>query len=384
MIELTPAERLAIAAKVSYAMAQCQPGEDARSVLSKMYCEFVPDAFPWQGQMMAEELILWMIRCQECFETSLADPDNYAIGLLDSKLRDLPLQRQCQILFETLQGLKAFDSAAAGAYMSTSQTQKLLEGLAGQIKHYDGADEPEPVLRRRRDALLVQLSSSLRDSNLPEHVIGQMLQLSEQPEDLAKGVVQLKSAENMKKAVTAMTVYTMAANGELSGVHETIPMAGAVIFTYQQSQMRRISLEMDRNYITAGAAEEMMGMVWGPCRTMVVLSIVLIGAQAALTAGTTAGVVAGLVSALVGVGLVYGPVEHAMRQLIRAGGQYVANARLYLDDCEPDEGKTPETVELTPGWQDYLDPVPEEAPATEAQAPEEDGDEEYEDEAYDD
>ena len=186
MTNLSDTERKNLIRRAAAAISQIQDGEDAISVLSGIYCENLPDKSPRQGELMARELLDWIGRFQAAFDKALEGPEDLLCQTISDLFAQLSPEEQCQLLGKL--GIPAEEGAESALLREASV--RLLES----------------------DAVLTLQPGSIDRESI-------------QARNTAKEIV----GEEMLLAVTSMVVYTMAKNGELSGVPEKISLAQVAI-----------------------------------------------------------------------------------------------------------------------------------------------------------
>jgi len=267
-MKMTDSEQKAMIRRTASAIGCLQEGEDAISVLSKIYCQNLSDKSPRQGELMARELLAWMEIFQEAIDGAQKDPETYLYQSLKKQLAQFPLEQQCRILRRQIRGCTDLEQ------IKTPEDLLLT------------AMQPESAEDREAPAV----SEAVRDSLLKEaacRIAGGAgsAALEILPEDSVAATTRSQSisrtyvGEEMLQAMTAMVVYTMAKNGELSGFPEDTSLAQVVVGVCAEDQYREILCGIQRNYLSAAEAEKRL-------RILRVVLFSLMFAAAAATAGS--------------------------------------------------------------------------------------------------
>ena len=284
MMKITEQERKLIIRRSAGAISQIQEGEDAISVLSGIYCQNLTEKSPRQGELMARELFSWIGQFQKALDDAATEPEEYLRAELVRTLSDLPADEQCAFL------------------------RRELETLGGSVE-----DGPPETLR---DRLATEVSRRVTQWELPEQAI---------PLPGAEELRERKAAkeilgEEMLAAVTAMVIYTMAKNGELSGVPEKLTLAQTAVGVCTEDALTEIRLAARKGYLQQQEAQKKLRALRAACYRMVLAAGVAIAGTAAvmLAKGMAALSVAALCGyLLLWLGVVLGIWYHSNAQMIR-------------------------------------------------------------------
>ncbi len=88
-MNITEKEQRMLIRRVSEAIICIQDGENAVDVLSSIYCKNLPDKTTFQGELMANNLIQWMNAFFDGYDEALDQPEEYLDKCLDAALVDL-------------------------------------------------------------------------------------------------------------------------------------------------------------------------------------------------------------------------------------------------------------------------------------------------------
>lgn len=253
-MKITEQERALIIRRSAYAWSHFQENESGEEILCKIYCKNIVDKSPKQGAMMAKELLLWLARFQDCYDAALEDPDACTEYVLTKEIEALSIEQQCQTLHQVIQTMES-------------------ESTQGQLQPYCGSPSPQA-----RDALLretVEKITSGSDAAVPERI----LLAADDSELQNRKLVKTLCGEDMVLAVNAMIIYTMAKNGELSGIPKDVSLAQVVIGVCTEDLFRGISRDEQGGYLTKEAAGKRKHALAVAFKTM------MLAASAALAGG---------------------------------------------------------------------------------------------------
>lgn len=274
-MKLTQQEQADIVRRSALAWSHFREGEDAEGILSRLYCENLPDKSPAQGRMMAEELLRWMARFQDCYDAALESPEEYTRYLLNQELEVLSLDQQCLALEQILQ---AVDPGRSGS----------------------PEEAPSNV---RREALLAEAAATLADGGAYD-VLEQVFP-AEAGDAGNRRRVKAIGGETMVMAVNAMIVYTMVKRGELSGIPETGSLAQVVAGVCTEEQFRTVCREEQAGLLPQEAVQTRKRALAATWRTMAVLTgAAAAGGFAVLAAGPLLGTLLLSAPALAVLGMV--------------------------------------------------------------------------------
>lgn len=312
MTNLTDAERKYLIRRAAAAISQLQDGEDAIGVLSGIYCENLPDKSPRQGELMARELLDWIGRFQASFDEALEGPEDLLCRTISELFAQLPLEEQCELLG---QGLGILVERAAVS---------------------------EPL----RDSLLREASARLMESDAI---------LTLQPGSTDRESIQARKAakeivgEEMLLAVTSMVVYTMAKNGELSGVPEKISMAQVVIGVCTEDKLAELSCLKEMNI------ENQLWVLKAACISTMLATVTVVGVGGWLMGLDLAVVAAFCGYVLLWLGVVLSIYYKTTADMIREEAADIPYIPLNVYPVEAVAEKKKETAEKHLPWPERQD-----------------------------
>ena len=282
MTKLSDTERSYIIRRSSEAISQLQDGEDAISVLSGIYCGILPDKSPRQGELMAREVLEWISKFQNACDGAMEDPEKYLCTAVANLLAQMPLEAQCEFLERQL-----------GVQVSGSPTAPLRDGLLQDMvrKVLTNTDFPEAY------------------ADAGEH---SNCETVPQRSELKEAI-----GEEMLLAVTAMVIYAMAKNGELSGVPENISLAQVTIGVCTEDKLAELQWAAEMGYLEKTLIDNQLWILKAACISTMLAAQILVGVGGWLV-GLSPAVIAALCgSTLLCLGVVLGIYYRVTAEMIR-------------------------------------------------------------------
>ena len=260
MMQITQTEHNQLVRRVADALSNFQPGEDAIAVLSRIYQENLPDKSPRQGKLMAEELIQWMSRFRGGYDAALSNPGGFSRYALTESLRELSLEDQCRVLHRILRQEK---------------------GMEPDIF-------PGPATQQQRDELLEEILQLLTvHTELPSPLEGDYER---------QQWTKLHCGEEMTLATTAMILYTMAKNGELSGLPRDLTLGQAALCVCTNDTQCQLLWAEANGYMTQSRVQTLMQVLSLTFKTLWLCAVIPIVLSAFVVEGTLAFTAGGLVT----------------------------------------------------------------------------------------
>ncbi len=214
-MQITQAEQKAIFRASANALSYFEEGEDPREVLSQIYCHNMEDKSPHQGAMMAKELMTWMARFQRGFDAAIDDPEGYAYNELKSALAGMPEERREELLQEWLM---------AADCLNSQKCEEDSENAFAAQKENSACNGKEPGLCPETLLKTLVLRIKFAPRALQSILKGEAAWTPRE-----RVIVEMKCGRNMDLAVTAMVIYTMAKNGQLSGLPQDITLGEVAV-----------------------------------------------------------------------------------------------------------------------------------------------------------
>lgn len=312
MTNLTDTERKYLIRRAAAAISQLQDGEDAIGVLSGIYCENLPDKSPRQGELMARELLDWIGRFQASFDEALEGPEDFLCRTISELFAQLPLEEQCELLGQGL-GIPVEKAAVS-----------------------------EPL----RDSLLREATVRLMESDAI---------LTLQPGSIDRESIQARNAakdivgEEMLLAVTSMVVYTMAKNGELSGVPEKISLAQVAIGVCTEDKLAELSCLKEMNI------ENQLWVLKAACISTMLATVTVVGVGGWLMGLDLAVVAAFCGYVLLWLGVVLSIYYKTTADMIREEAADIPYIPLNVYPVETDAAEKTKTAEKHLPWPERQD-----------------------------
>lgn len=242
MMKLADTERKYIIRRSAAAISQLQEGEEAVSVLSGIYCGTLPDKSPRQGELMAQEVLEWIGRFQEACDGAMEAPEDYLCKAVAAPLAQLPLEEQCEFLGRQLE-------VRIPQPPTEAERDSLLREAARQMLAGEGFPKVQPGT-----------GESSGWENVPRR-------------NEAKGIV----GEEMFLAVTAMVVYTMAINGELSGVPDKISLAQVTVGVCAEDKLAELQWAAEMGYLEKTLIENRLKILKTACISTMLAALAVVG-----------------------------------------------------------------------------------------------------------
>lgn len=312
MTSLTDTEQKYLIRRAAAAISQIQDGEDAIGVLSGIYCENLPDKSPRQGELMARELLYWIGRFQTAFDEALDGPENYLSRTVSELFAQLPLEEQCQLLGQGL-GIPVEQ-----AEVSEALRNSLLQEASARLM------ESDAILTLRPEAFDRE---SIRARNAAKEIVG----------------------EEMLLAVTAMVVYTMAKNGELSGVPERISLAQVAIGVCTEDKLAELSCLKEMNL------DNQLWVLKAACICTMLAAVTVVGAGGWLMGIDLAVVAAFCGYTLLWLGVVLSIYYKAAADMIRDEAEDIPYIPLNIYPVEFTTEERKETTQKHLPWPEHYE-----------------------------
>ncbi len=265
MTKLSDTERNNIIRRSAAAISQLQGGEDAVGVLSGIYCGFLPDKSPRQGQLMAREVLEWIDRFHASCDGAMEGPEDYLCRAVAAPLAQLPLEEQCEFLARQLD-----------MPLSQMPTEALRDSLLRESARKMLTSMDFPDVQSGTEELSGW--ETVPQRNEMKEIVG----------------------EEMFLAVTAMIIYAMAKNGELSGVPEKISLAQVTIGVCAEDKLAELQWAAKMGYLEKTLIENRLWILKAACISTMLAAQIVVG-----VGGWLAGMPLAAVAALCGYTLLW-------------------------------------------------------------------------------
>lgn len=219
IMDVLQKERDLLIRRVYQAICDLKEGEDAAGVLSRIYRQNLEDKTPAQGELMAQEVLEKMGQFEDIYDDALEDPENCILRAVSQYLTGI----------------------------SESEREQIVRRVSRWIE--DGSLFKEQELQPIPD-------EEMQDRLIAEGNVG----------------------EEMLKAVTAMVIYTMAKNGDLTAPKE-LTLSQTVTVVCTEYQLRQLQYSEKAGFLMDKDKNK---------RALYVAYFVMALAAAAIIAGVTA------------------------------------------------------------------------------------------------
>ena len=329
MFHISDQNRIEIAKRVAYTLSQCEAGTDARTVLCRAYCEFMPDKTDWQGYLMADQVISYMGVFQEHYAAAQESPEDYVESQLSGLVADLPLNAQCAVLYTLADCLEQIDSKTVRACMSAPDQEEFLAEFSRQVRiaPYTGT-----VSKQARDQLL-RRAARLAERSMSEYALSRMTEAVARGRDPAYAVLRQRMDENLVTAVAAMTIYTMVQNGEMECAPEYAPLDQVVFFACQSAEMEKIRTAYWKKLISREVWDRRLKAAWSVVLVLLVAAVIVGGSAAVVWARNSVGAACGILAMSVLTGMLLGPVNATVLEVLETLANRISNVHLRLPEA---------------------------------------------------
>lgn len=328
MTKLSDTEQRNIIRRSAAAISQLQDGEDAIRVLSGIYCGSLPDKSPRQGELMAREVLTWISEFQDSYDRAAEDPENCLCRAVAAPLARLPLEEQCEFLEHQL-------GVPASLVPSQALRDSLLRDMAQQL--LTSTDFPEV----HSGAGEFSGWETVPQRNEMKEIVG----------------------EEMFLAVTAMVVYAMAKNGELSDVSEKISLAQVTIGVCAEDKLAELQWAAQMGYLEKTLIENRLWTVKAACISTMLAAQIVVGVGGWLAGMPLAAVAALCGYTLLWLGVVLGIYYRVTAEMIREEVSLIPYRAVQTYSAETTQETKKQTAQKHLPW-----PEPERQKAEEKKA----------------
>lgn len=270
MFSLNQQEREALERRMRFAAKTYRAGEYPVSFLSGLYCEFMPNAAPQQGQLMAEHVLK---RIRELDETQArllsCSPDSAQTELkqqLLQLLEEQPLQEQCRKLHALRQSLTCLETAVP-------QENADLEAFFQKTARSSDCFYTGKITHPARDKLLQDVVHQILSTDSADAAFEQMRNSPE----LAVGA----ELEQVMDSTTYRALYTIVLYTLLqSDVCSSLPQNRAVSIDHvllkvcRTAGLRKIARDLDACRFRLEEANNACRALWAAVKATLVIGII--------------------------------------------------------------------------------------------------------------
>lgn len=313
MMQLTQEERMRLTHRVVYMLTRSKEDHSWSDVLSMTYCEFIPDAEKEHGDLIAEHILDTMSQYETMKDVCVQEPKAFARCYADAILEGKSLERQCRSLYSMIAGLQSFSETALNFQEELSPQLKAFEKLL-ENDRYTG-----PFTEEARDEMKAQLERLISDEGMTDFDLEQSIELFKKSCDHADQILRYRFGEHIIRSVTAMVMYTMVKNGELSMVPKTATAEQITLAVCTEDSMRQLFDAMEDGYVDSMAYQKRRMAYWRVYQVLIVGGFLLLAGgavPAALAAEKTVEAIVAGVACLYGIYIVLGPMNQTMKEVI--------------------------------------------------------------------
>ena len=313
MMQLTQEERMILTHRVVYMLTRSKKEHSWKDVLSMTYCEFLPDAEKEHGDLIAGHILDTMNRYETMKDVCVQEPKAFARYYVERILEGKSLEQQCRNLYCMIAGLESFDETALNFQEGLSQQIKMFEKLLKKVS-YTG-----PFTEEVRDEMKEQLERLISEENMSDFVLDDSVEMLNKSYDKADQILRYRFGEHMIRSVTAMVMYTMVKNGELSMVPQTVTAEQITLSVCTEDSMRQLVGDMEAGYVESMAYSKRRMAYWRVYQVMVVGGFLLLSGAAVpavLAAEKTAEAIIAGAACLYGIYIVLGPMNKCIKEVI--------------------------------------------------------------------
>lgn len=277
MLSLTEKERAVMAQNVAYILSLSDVNANAKEIMSRAYQEFMQDKTDLQGDLMAQQLLDKMGDYITAEELAVADAGLLAAYQIDRILEAKTLQQQCQILHSFIQGLHYFDTDFVRNLSCEGIPRETVAAAEGDE---DLAPYTGPVTEEARDRLRTQAIQAVAHASLSDDTLKTLEQLMDRDHISAHLVLTGRTDDYLFQATSAMVIYCMAKNGQLTRVPREITMDQVVLTVCAEESMRQLRGNLAKGYITVEQYKHRMTASWNAKKVLLVAGFAVLGTAA--------------------------------------------------------------------------------------------------------
>ena len=350
MMQLTQEERMILTHRVVYMLTRSKKDYSWNDVLSMTYCEFIPDAEKEHGNLITEHILHTMNQYETMKDVYVQEPKAFSRYYTDAITEGKSLEQQCRNLHCMITGLEAFDEViSSGQIDPEKEVSKQIKQCQKQLKKeklsYNG-----PFTKEARDALKQQAEHLISDSGMSFLNLDKSIAILNESYDKADQILRYRLGEQMFRSVTAMVMYTMVKNGELSMVPENATAEQITLAVCAEDSIRQLVSDMEDGYVDSETYKKRKMAYWRAYQVLIVGGFLLIGGagvSAALAAEKTVEAVVAGAACLYGIYIALGPMNESTKKLIEVDAaclefksdlRYETTAEEILGDYTKPEG----------------------------------------------
>lgn len=272
MTVLTNEEQKQVIKRIAYMTSRVNEETTWQDILSMTYCEFMPDKTQAQGDLISRQIIDGMSHFKTMQDIVCESPDTFIMYYLTEAIADKNLEQQCHALHSIRLGMSMVSTGMEAELMRqhngardwTESVKKL-----SSTYRYRG-----PVTEQARDKLLLEAADQIKAAQVSDFSLDLIVELLRQQADQVHNVFELTCGDYVYRAMCIMTVYTMAKNGELSGIPREVTIDQLVTAMCATDAMRKLVSNVRYGAIDISMQEEQMRMLWWILKVSIIVPIV--------------------------------------------------------------------------------------------------------------
>lgn len=316
MLTLTDKERAVMAQNVAYILSISDTGANAKEILSRAYQEFMPDKTDLQGDLMAQQILDKIEDYITAEELAGADAGLLAAYQIDRILEAKTLQQQCSILHSFIQGLHYFDTDFVRNLSCNGIPRQTVDSARddAELAPYTG-----PVTEEARNMLRTQAIRAVAHASLSDETLDTLEQLMDKDHISPHLVLTGRCDDYLFQSTSAMVIYCMAKNGQLSCVPKEITLDHVALTVCAEESMRQLMGNLAKGYITVEQYKHRMTASWTAKKVLLVSVFAVLGTAAVVASLTNQRydwAFLAAASTIYGISICLGPMDQCMKEMI--------------------------------------------------------------------
>lgn len=157
------------------------------------------------------------------------------------------------------------------------------------------------------------------EEGMTDFDLEQSMDLFKKSCDHADKILRYRFGEHIIRSVTAMVMYTMVKNGELSMIPKTATAEQITLVVCTEDSMRQLFDAMEDGYVDSIAYQKRRMAYWRVYQVLIVGGFLLLAGgavPAALAAEKTVEAIVAGVACLYGIYIVLGPMNQTMKEVV--------------------------------------------------------------------
>jgi len=272
MMILTNEEQKQVIKRIAYMTSRVNEETTWQEILSMAYCEFMPDKTQMQGDLISQQIIDGMSRFKTMQDVICESPDAFVLHYLTEAIAGKNLEQQCHALYSIRLGMRMVSNGMDAELMRRDNGAKDWTDSVKKMSstyRYLG-----PVTEQARDQLLLEAADQIKAAQASDFSLDLIVKLLQQQDDQVHNVFELTCGDYVYRAMCIMTMYTMAKNGELSGIPKEVTIDQLVTAVCATDAMRKLVSNVRYGVMDISMQEEQMRMLWWFLKVSIIVPIV--------------------------------------------------------------------------------------------------------------